>query len=362
MRPLCFILLWLGAYQAQLVTTRLEIVKESKLPKDVFDIVAVGGPNAGIQCDAQESIWIPGLRGYSSAVSSLVRYRPGEATLHIDIDTVPTLKNGSIEYFDPLRDGRALALVRTVAEYNEVYGRPTTPKRYADAFAVTFAASGTVSEIVQLRLPSGAAELTALAQLRNGWLVAGYTHDSTFIDMRAYLFDRAGSFKKEVELPGAHNKASQTGTAESIAVFRPTALRTVDGSVLVFRGFSSQTFYRFSDAGELLEAKKLEEDGIDFWSPRLIGNSLMVSADVRPEKIGKLGSIPVVRYRSAFPIFDLTTGRMTEVMTWMDYGSVGCFDGTRLTVFKQADSNADDSTWRVLTLERVSRTAHGPKT
>ena len=74
MRSLCFILLWLGDYaQAQLTTTRLEIVKESKLPKEVFDIVAVGGPNAGIQCYAQENIWIPALRDYSSAVSSLVR-------------------------------------------------------------------------------------------------------------------------------------------------------------------------------------------------------------------------------------------------------------------------------------------------
>jgi hypothetical protein len=362
MRPLCFILLWLGACaQAQLTTTRLEIVKESKLPKDIFDIVAVGGPNAGIQCDAQENIWIPGLRGYSSAVSSLVRYRPGEAILHIDIDTVPRLKNGNIEYFSPLRDGNVLALVRTVAEYDEVDGRPTTPKRYVDTFAVTFTPAGTVSEIVQMRLPSSAAEMTALAKLQNGWLVAGYTHDSTFIDMRAYVFDGTGSFKKEIVLPGAHNTASQTGSAESIAVFRPTVLRTTDGSLLVFRGFSSQSFYRFSDSGELLEAKKLEQDGIEFWSPRLIGNSLMVRADVHPEKIGKLGSIPVVRFRSAFPIFDLATGKMLEVMTWMDYGSVGCFDGTHLTVLKQANSDSDDSTWRVLTLERVPRT-HGPKT
>src|ERR1035438_1191664 len=113
MRRLCFIFLWLGTCaQAQLVT-QLEIVKESKLPKDVFDLVAVGGPNSGIQCDAQESIWIPGLRGYSSAVSSLVRYRPGEAMLHFDIDTVPRLKNGNIEYFSPLREGHVLALVRT---------------------------------------------------------------------------------------------------------------------------------------------------------------------------------------------------------------------------------------------------------
>ena len=360
MRRLGFVLLWLGTCaQAQLVT-QLEIVKESRLPKDVFDLVAVGGPNAGIQCDAEKSIWIPG-RGHSSAVSSLVRYRPGETMLHFDIDSVPELKNGSIEYFSPLREGHVLALVRTVAEYNEVYGLQTTPKRYADTFAVTFAPSGRVDRIVQLRLPSSAAKVTALAQLSNGWLVAGYTYDNKSIDMRAYLFDGNGSFTKELALPGAHNKASRTGDAESSAVFRPTALRTADGGVLVLRGFSSQSFYRVSDTGELLETKKLEPDEIDFWSPRLVGNSLMVEADVRPERIGKLGSIPVVRFRSAFPIFDPTTGRMTEVMTWMDYGTVGCFDGTRLTVFKQSAPGLE-STWRILTLERATGTAHVPKT
>jgi hypothetical protein len=113
--------------------------------------------------------------------------------------------------------------------------------------------------------------------------------------------------------------------------------------VLILRGFTGQSFYRFPDTGQLLATKKLELDEIDSWSPRLVGNSRMVNADVQPKRNGKLGSVPIFRFRSAFPIFDSTTGRMTEVVTWMDYGTVGCFDGNRLTVIRQADG-ADDST------------------
>src|SRR5258706_8649255 len=144
---LCFT----GCAFAQIVTTPLEVVKEVSLPKDVYDIVAVGGPNAGIQCDTNGNVWIPGVRGYSDAVSSIVRFGSKNATLHIDIDKTLRLKNGSIEYFDPLQDGGVVALVRTVAEYNTFDGRPTTPKRYADTFAVAFDPSGSILNITELK-------------------------------------------------------------------------------------------------------------------------------------------------------------------------------------------------------------------
>jgi hypothetical protein len=177
--------------------------------------------------------------------------------------------------------------------------------------------------------------------LKNGWLAAGYTYESESIAMQAYLFDPAGNFTKEVVLPENRTKSSRTGTAGSRAVFRPTALTTADGNVLVFRGFSGQLLYRFSETGKLLESKRLHPDGIDFASPRLIGNSLLVNADVPDEKIGDLDGIP-----------------MTEVLTWMDQGTVGCFNGTRLLIFKEG---VDTGTWRILTLEPAGRKMQGPR-
>jgi hypothetical protein len=340
------------------VTSPLKVVKDTVVPREIHDIVAVGGPNEGIQCDSEENLWMPGVRGYSSTVSSLVRFRPNAAAIHIDIDRDRRLNNGSIEYFLPLRDGGVLALVRTVAEYNEIDGDPTTPKRYADTFAVTFGPLGTISSITQLRVPPVARKVTAVAQLKNGWLVAGYTSGSTSIDMQAYLFDPAGNLTKEIMLPGNRNKSSRQGTVGSMAILRPTAFPTMDGNVVVLRGFSNQPFYRFSGTGELLETTKLRPDGIEFWSPRLVGDSLFVSAGVEDEKIGDMGGIPIVRPRSAFSIFDLKTGQITEVLTWMDHGIVGCFNGKHLLIVKQGDFGTD--TWRILTLERTTPKTHPP--
>jgi len=354
----CVLSLSFAACAFAQVPTPLEIVSETKLPRDVYDTVAIGGLNKDIQCDAEENVWIPGLRGYSDTFSSLVRFGPNKATVHVDIDRDRRLENGSIEYFSPLRNGGVLALVRTAAEYNELDRSPATPKRYADTYAVTFGPSGKISSIVQLRVPSSAGKITALARLKNGWLAAGYTYESESIAMQAYLFDPAGNFTKEVVLPENRTKSSRTGTAGSRAVFRPTALTTADGNVLVFRGFSGQLLYRFSETGKLLESKRLHPDGIDFASPRLIGNSLLVNADVPDEKIGDLDGIPIVRSRSAFPIFDLKTGKMTEVLTWMDQGTVGCFNGTRLLIFKEG---VDTGTWRILTLEPAGRKMQGPR-
>lgn len=350
-----------GCSFAQTLVSPLEIVKEVKLPKDVYDIVAVNGPNAAIQCDTEENVWIPGTRGYSSTVSSVVRFGVGRSSLHIDIDRDPRLKNGSIESFSPLKNGGLLAMVRTVTEYNKVDGQPTNPKRYADTFAVTFDPSGAISSTTQLKVPLTDERVTALAQLKNGWLTAGYTYDPEAVEVHVHLFDQAGGLTKEVPLPGSRNKASRTGHAEFAEVFKPTVIRTQDGGLLVFRGFTDQSVYSFSAMGQLLETTKLHPDGIDFWSPRLVGGSLFVQAEAPPEKLGMSGGVPIVRLRSAFPVFDLKTGNITEVMTWMDYGSAACFDGTRLLFLKREDSYTDDSTWRILTLERASRKAERPK-
>jgi hypothetical protein len=349
---ICLALLPLVESASAQIVTPLEVVREANLPKDVYDIVAIGGLKAEIQCDAEQNLWIPGVRGYSSTISSLVRFGSKNATLHIDIDRNAKLKNGSIEYFSPLRDGGALALVRTVAEYNMIDGRPTRPKRYADTFAVTFGASGEISDISQLKIPLLEEEVTAVARLKNGWLTAGYTYDPATIEMHVHLFNEAGSRAREVTLPDGKSKASRTGSAEFAQVFRPTVLSAEHGQLLVFRGFTTQSLYTFSDAGDLLATTKLNPDGVDFWSPRLNGNSLFVQGDVQPEQIGIADGVPVHRLRSAFPIFDLTKGRITEVLTWMDSGTAACFDGSHVIVLQEVETG-EGATWRILTLQRA---------
>jgi hypothetical protein len=305
-------------------------------------------------------MWLPGIRGYSDTFSSLVRFGPNKAIVHIDIDQIRKLKNGSIEYFSPLRDGGMLALVKTVAKYDKYKGSPTAPKRYADAFAVTFDPSGKLSSMVRLRIPPAAGKVTAVARLKNSWLTAGYAHSTSIedaIEMQAHLFDAGGNFIKQIVLPENRNKFSRTGTAGSRAVFRPTALATMNGDVLVFRGFSSQLLYRFSETGELLKTEKLRPDGVDFWSPHLVGDSLFFYVDLPPDKIADLGGIPLIRKRSAFPVFDLKTGKITEILTWTDQGAVGCFNGSRLLIIQEDDSG----TWRIRTLERMMPKNTSPK-
>ncbi len=351
---LCFLsLIYVAVAQ---ITTPLEVVSKAKIPKDVEKLVSIGGPNDGIECDAEGNLWIPGARGYSSTVSSLVRYRPGEAKLHLDIDRTPKLKGGSIEFFRPLEEGGVIALVRTVREYDKF----NNPKTYRDSFAVIFDPAGAIASLTELKLPSSADSVTALARLKLGWLLAGYTHDTTSIDLQVFLFDEAGGFIKQVMPPEGRQKASRTGSVESSTVFRPTALSTVDGDILLFRGFSNQPIYRFSLTGKLKQTIKLQPNGIDFWSPRLLGDDLFVQAAIEPEKLG-VGSgipgVPLVRKRSVFPVFDLKTGKIIQVMTWMDDGTVGCFNGTRLLIVKH-DRESD---WEILTLEPKTIDSGKPK-
>lgn len=292
-------------------------------------------------------------------MSSIFGFRSGQASVRLDIDHDSRLKNGSIEYFSPLKDGGVLALVRTVAQYNTIDGASTTPKLYADTFSVIFDPVGTVSNITQLRIPSSA-QVTGLGHLKNGWLVAGYTHDSTFITVLAYLLDEAGNLIKDIPLPNSRGTSSRTGHAESVGVFRPTVLPTAEGDLLLLRGFSNQPIYRFSETGQLLLTTKLQPDGIDFWSPLLVGSQLFVKADVFPEKPIDNGEIPVVRFRSLFPVFDLRTGEITEVRTWMDYGTVACFMGAEILVF-QEPRTVNGLSWKMLTLKPVSHTSRTPK-
>ncbi len=355
------ILMFAFSAMAQIVTP-LEIVSETRVPKDVYDAVAIGLLEKQIQCDPEENIWIPALRGYSDTFSSLVRFGPKRPTIHIDIDENKTLENGSIEFFSPLKDGGALALVRTVAEYNQVDGSPASPKRFLNTFAATIAPSGKISSLVQLKLPSTAARVTALAPLKDGWLVAGYTQPEGLIEMHVYLFDKAGAFRKELQLPENRSRFSRTGTAESTEVFRPAAVTQPNGDVLVLRGFTSQLLYRFSETGELMETKKLQPDGMDFATPRLAGNMMLVHIGVPDEKIAQLGETPILRSRgSAYPIFDLTTGAITEVLTWKDEGAVSCFNGNHLVIFSYGDSGAGDPRWKIVTLKRAVPKPRVPK-
>src|SRR6202008_385688 len=134
------------------INTPMEVVGRERVPKDVYDLVSIGGPTSAIQCDEQQNIWIPALRGYSSTVSSIVRYRSGEAHLRIDIDASPKLKEGSIEFFRPTNDG-VLALIRTVREYNKVDSFNTTPKVYGETYAVEFNLSGAIARLTELKVP-----------------------------------------------------------------------------------------------------------------------------------------------------------------------------------------------------------------
>jgi len=345
------------------IDTPMEVVGKERVPKDVYDLVSIGGPTSAIQCDEQQNIWIPALRGYSSTVSSIVRYRSGEALLRIDIDASPKLNKGSIEFFRPTNNG-VLALIRTVREYNKVGNFDNAPKVYGETYAVEFNISGAIARLTELKVPPTDQRVTALARLKNGWLVAGYTYDKVSLDLKVSLFDSEGGFVKEIKLPQNHQRPSRTGSAESSAVFKPTVISMLDGSFLLFRGFSSQPLYRFSVDGELIETIKLRPDEIDFWSPRLVGNSLLVEADVEPEKLGMFGAIPVVRHRSAYPIFDLKTGNMVEVMTWRDSATVACFDGHRLIAIQQGHEDRGEElemNWNILTLEPVKVIIQSPK-
>jgi hypothetical protein len=269
-------------------------------------------------------------------VSSLVRYRPGEAKLHLDIDRTPKLKGGSIEFFRPLEEGGVIALVRTVREYDKF----NNPKTYRDTFAVIFDPAGAIASATELKLPSSADSVTALARLKLGWFLAGYTHDTTSIDLQVFLFDEAGGFIKQVMLPESRQKASRTGSVESSTVFRPTALSTVDGDILLFRGFSNQPIYRFSLTGELKQTIKLQPNGIDFWSPRLLGDDLFVQAAIEPEKLGVGSGIPRYSTRSfALCISSLRPeNRKDNSSDDMD----GCWHGRLL----QRHSFAHRQTWQ----------------
>jgi hypothetical protein len=339
------------------VVTKLKLEKQTRVPESVHEIVAIGGPRDSIKCDQLKNLWIPALRGYSSTVSAIVRYSPPHTMQKFDIDEWPEIADGSVEYFSPLPDGGVLALVRSVVEYSDGNNRPA---KYGDTFATKFTALGKPSNIVKLAIGNRIQQASGLAELSEGWLLVGWARDGGAVRVQAFLFDRSGNFESELDLPGSRVKPSNKDLVPTEFIYTPTVIRDTDGTVLVLRGFTNQPIYRFSSKGELITSIKLNPDGLNFWSPRLVGNQLFVQAEVSRIRTGSLGSIPIVHGRSAFAVFSLKTGEINEVLTLdgQDTAVVGCYadQGPALTLINQEFDG--ESFWVIQTLKPAPAPLH----
>lgn len=341
--------------------TKLRVVSEERIPQSVYEQVAMGGQRDTIQCGVNQSLWFPALRGYSETVSSLVRYSKKE-TVKIDIDSVPELAHGSIEYYSPSSDGGVLALVRSVKEYSKIDGWDNRPQKYGDSFAVKFSPQGKALSVIQLSVEEAKQpllKLTGLAELANGWMIAGSALEGDRIRVAILLFNTSGKFRSSLALPDNVNKASYSKSAPTMSVFRPTVVVEPDGTFLVIRGFSDQPIYHISRTGELLGSIKLNPNGIIFWSPRIDGTRLFVQVGVSSPQVGELDRVPIVHPREAFSLFDLASGSLSNVLT-LDGdigGTVGCFQNEgvpRLTVVGLG-IDGSDSFWTVRVLEPAEK-------
>ena len=340
---------------------QLQITKEDRLPEAVYKQVAMGGPRDTIKCGPDKSLWFPALRGYSETVSSLVKYSTHKA-LKIDIDGFPQLTRGSIEYFSPTVDGGAIALVRSVKEYSQVDGIDDKPKKYGDSFAVKFSPDLERWSIVRLAVDQAAQpalDQSGLAELPNGWMLVGSSSDGARVRVTSLLFDHSGKFRSELHLPDGATKEDQVPKA---GLGRPTVVSASDGTFLILFKLSGQPVYRISKDGKLLGTVRLSPAELYFWSPRIDDNHLFVKAEVSPVKLGQLGSVPIERGRSAFALFDLRTGTLSDVFTFDgDYaGEVGCYQNEgvpRLTVIHQGfDRETGKTFWSIRVLEPVKKT------
>ncbi len=345
MRRLCItILLIVSAVTSTFpATIELVVARKVTLRGQLEDLVTFGLLKE-MTCDSHGNIFSPSNRKYGSAINAIVRF-PRDATSYtkFSIDVLPHLEDGSITDFDLEPNGDLYVLARQVLKYSDV----TVPIEFGENFILHYDQSGSVLSQLLLKMDTDNFAPTGLAVLKGSeYLVVGdrRAEGKTFII--AEFFQSDGNLKARFELSQGGTKTSSGKTASSSRVFHPIAIKA-NGLVYVMRGTTTEPVHVLSEAGQLLKTIQLRPSGLEFDSPKILGNNLVVSA--HPAFSKEETGIKIRRgpQRKSFPIFNLESGDIVEEYYWHEESfGLACYAPGMFTFIGQ-DFSTSPSGWAI---------------
>jgi hypothetical protein len=313
--------------------------------------IQIDGVKDNMRCDDAGNIYTPANRGYSSAYGSVVKIMAdGKHFREFSLDNVPHLAAGHVEDFE-ITDHGLYVLAREVTKSSNL-GEPV---EFGSAYILRFGATGNLEQQARLNTDFGGAKPAGLAVLkREEFLVASYSLTS---DGKARLFASVftsdGSLKRTVPISGDGTQASNSRSVCSISVLRPMTVKA-GGLIFVLRGSTREPMYVFSDRGEMIRTVKLQAADVEFSSPTISGNQLIVHqhqpAPPESVRVRVLPDLPL----EVFPIFDLDTGAMVQQFEWRHGGELACYDRKALTLMHLGDG------YEIIRAEPVKETKPQP--
>jgi hypothetical protein len=325
------------------LSVELVVIKKSALKGRLEDLVTFGLLKE-MTCDSQGHIFSPSNRKYGDAINAIVRFTHDATSYRtFSIDELKHLKDGTIIDFDLESNGELYVLARQVLKYSP----DVVPDKFGENFIVHYSQDGKVQSQVQLKMDTDNFRPTGLTVLRgHKYLVVGrqeISEGKTF--MSAQIFAANGGLGAKIELNHDGTKTSNSGQARSTRVFDPMAIKA-NGFVYVIRGTTNELIYVLSETGVLLKTIQLRPEALEFDSPKIVGNDLIVDAH-RPLSEEPDGGIHfrVGPQRANFPVFSLETGEIIVEYYWRGEGfGLACYAPGSLTFIGQ-DLTTNPSGW-----------------
>ena len=334
----------LAATAAFAVDIQLSVTRKTPLKGKLEDRV-IFGLLKEMTCDSGGNIFSPSNRKYGSAINAIVRF-PHDASSFTDfsIDSDDGVNGGTITDFDLEPSGELFALVRQVLKYSDVQ----EPIEFGKSFLIHYAQSGEIQSRLELKLDTNNFVPTGIAMLQGGEIlvVGRHTENHKTVVISEVLFQN-GNLKARFALNPEGTKSSKTGTIASPRVVEPTAIKA-NGFVYVLRGTTTEPIRVLSETGQLLRTIQLKPADVEFDSPKILGNELIVS-EHQPRSDSSYGAVELGQPRPAtLPIFSLETGEIVDRYLWHHEGGRGlaCVTPRSLTFIGQ-DVSRDATNWAI---------------
>ena len=340
MRRFCIAtLLIVSASSTAPVHIELVITQKVALRGELEDLVTFGLLKE-MNCDSAGNIFSPSNRKYGDALNAIVRFPPDATSFtKFSIDALPHLEDGTIVDFDLEPNGDLYVLARQVLKYSEV----NVPIQFGENFVVHYDTKSQVLSQLQLKLNTENFAPTGLALLKSGeFLVVGYKQEDGKTFIIGQITRPDGSLKTRFELNPGGTKTSNEKAASGARVFHPIAIKA-NGFVYVMRGTTTEPVYLLSETGQLIKTIELRPLGLEFDSPKIIGDDLIVQAHTIPSDEDNSGiennsgmKVRTTPYRRSFPIFSLKTGNIVAEYYWHQESlGLACYSPGLLTFIGQ---------------------------
>jgi hypothetical protein len=318
------------------VDLQLTMIRKTPLKGELEDLV-VFGLLKEMTCDSHGNIFSPSNRKYGSAINAVVRF-PHDASSFttFSIDSADGVDGGTVTDFDLESSGELFVLARQVLKYSNL----EVPVKYGKSFLLHYDQNGRILSRRELSLDTRNFSPTGIALLQGGdVLVVGRHLEKDKTLLLAEIYFSNGILKTRFTLNPKGTKTSKERTAGSSRVFEPEAIKA-NGLVYVLRGTTTEPIYVLSETGQLLKTIQLKPLDVEFDSPKILANELIVREHPQ-SSLTLAGSVDgTQRRRVDLPIFSLETGEVVDRYFWYNESAgLACAATQSLTFIGQDTSS-----------------------